>query len=176
MRRCASDIWPAVTKISTKMWLRKSVKIAHIHLRKGTIQEMRRWAKRLEEMIILCRVRVDRPCVPPGREGEGEGGEEEEPAKVELPVLCQEDGKTVLRFSELFGVGEPYWVIGQRKGRQKRVSTRGQSWGSQNQVILLLMCAGKVQVGTLFDGKIVLLFKKWYLAGWKAIWKEQQVC
>jgi hypothetical protein len=60
-------------------------------------------------------------------EGEGEGGEEEEPAKVELPVLCQEDGKTVLRFSELFGVGEPYWVIGQRKGRQKRGSTRGQS-------------------------------------------------
>jgi transcription initiation factor TFIID subunit 1 len=33
----------------------------------------------------------------------------------------------VLRFSELFGVGEPYWVIGQRKGRQKRGSTRGQS-------------------------------------------------
>jgi transcription initiation factor TFIID subunit 1 len=53
--------------------------------------------------------------------------QEEEAAKISLPVLCQEDGKTVLRFSELFGVREPYWVIGHRKGRQKRGHTKGQS-------------------------------------------------
>ncbi|KAG0629769.1 hypothetical protein M758_1G128800 [Ceratodon purpureus] len=50
--------------------------------------------------------------------------QEEEVSKISLPVLCQEDGKTVLRFSELFGVREPYWVIGHRKGRQKRGHTR----------------------------------------------------
>jgi hypothetical protein len=53
-------------------------------------------------------------------------------AKVELPVLCQEDGKTVLRFSELFGVREPYWVIGQRKGRPKRNVAKGESSASQD--------------------------------------------
>ncbi|XP_024386328.1 transcription initiation factor TFIID subunit 1 isoform X4 [Physcomitrium patens] len=50
--------------------------------------------------------------------------QEDEAAKISLPVLCQEGGKTVLRFSELFGVREPYWVIGHRKGRQKRVHSR----------------------------------------------------
>ncbi|CAM6089127.1 unnamed protein product [Calypogeia fissa] len=40
--------------------------------------------------------------------------------KIELPVLCEEDGKEVLRFSELFGVREPYWVLGGRAGRPKR--------------------------------------------------------
>jgi transcription initiation factor TFIID subunit 1 len=44
----------------------------------------------------------------------------ESEARIELPVLCEEDGKTVLRFSELFGVQEPYWVVGHRRGRQKR--------------------------------------------------------
>nr|XP_024393704.1 transcription initiation factor TFIID subunit 1-like isoform X3 [Physcomitrium patens] len=54
----------------------------------------------------------------------GSQDQEEEAAKISLPVLCQEDGKTVLRFSELFGVREPYWVIGHRKGRQRRGHNR----------------------------------------------------
>ncbi len=50
----------------------------------------------------------------------------ESEARIELPVLCEEDGKTVLRFSELFGVQEPYWVVGHRRGRQKREPIKGQ--------------------------------------------------
>lgn len=55
--------------------------------------------------------------------------QEDDAAKIDLPILCQEDGKTVLRFSELFGVREPYWVVGQRKGRQRRGPMKGQFCG-----------------------------------------------
>lgn len=48
-----------------------------------------------------------------------------EAEKLELPVLCEIDGKEVLRFSELFGVREPYWAIGGRKLRQKRSFLKG---------------------------------------------------
>lgn len=53
--------------------------------------------------------------------------QDEDSPKIELPVLCEEDGKEVLWFSEIFGDNRPYyWLqLGIGAGRQKRHTPRG---------------------------------------------------
>ncbi|BFI36879.1 hypothetical protein MARPO_0010s0177 [Marchantia polymorpha] len=52
--------------------------------------------------------------------------QDEDSPKIELPVLCEEDGKEVLWFSEIFGDNRPYyWLqLGIGAGRQKRHTPR----------------------------------------------------
>lgn len=57
-------------------------------------------------------------------------------------MLCEEDGKEVLRFSELFGVREPYWVLGSRAGRPRRHLSRGEFF-ALNSFLDFLVCGSE---------------------------------
>jgi hypothetical protein len=66
--------------------------------------------------------------------------QQQDAIKIDLPVLCEEDGTEVLRFSELFGLREPYWVLGNKTGRSRRHSARGFLFHSAAIALLFLAC------------------------------------
>ncbi|KAJ7568940.1 hypothetical protein O6H91_01G053900 [Diphasiastrum complanatum] len=67
-----------------------------------------------EQSPIVDAIFPDQDASPTGK------AQSEDVKGLKLPVLCEEDGKEVLRFSELFGLKEPIWLVGSKKLRHIR--------------------------------------------------------